>query len=101
MKTCGNCGWGKSDGTAYKHCPVYNEQVRIDDNCECLVHKPLIPAAAQTHKLFNQQILAWTILEDGGCPTCCFYSTSRCMFMNDCKSNKHYRICAVEMVEGK
>jgi hypothetical protein len=66
-------------------------------------HKPLIPANAQSFVICNGKVRVWCVLED-------VQSCSNCDFKAICNAiptailgcnNKHYRIVAVEMVEGE
>ena len=79
-KTCGNCG--------------------STVGCKC----SRIPANAQSFVRENGQIKVWAVVEDGTCFTCAFGRgwdcTERpCKLLNT--DDKHYRIVAVEMVEGE
>jgi hypothetical protein len=70
----------------------------------CPAHKPIIPANAQSFVRENGQIKVWAVVEDGTCFTCAFGRgwdcTERpCKLLNT--DDKHYRIVAVEMVEGE
>ena len=64
-------------------------------------HKPLIPAGAQSFVICNGRVRVWAVINDGGCQACDFNDAGNCISRPDCKYGAtHYRIVAVEMVEG-
>ncbi len=99
-KTCENCGcFGGCSHSA-------------DDPDVCSGWKSIIPAGAQSFVICNGRVKVWVVVEecdhDVGCAECAFE-----MFAFDCEPcstcrkescgmmEQHYRIVAVEMVEGE
>lgn len=111
-KTCGNCGWLGEAKTHYVPCNAPQPHVIGGEagnvttrncGCDCPAHKPLIPARAQSFVICNGKVRVWAVKENG-------QSCSNCDFKAICDAiptailgcnNKHYRIVAVEMVEGE
>ena len=103
-KSCGNCGTAKPQpdfDTPYTFCPLKSNWVL--KAASCAYHNPLIPAGAQSFVICNGKVRVWCVLED-------VQSCSNCDFKAICNAiptailgcnNKHYRIVAVEMVEGE